>query len=354
MQAAALLSTPCRFKKMVAPTIIGQSPVFLETLDHVSNAAPLHRPVVIAGERGTGKELIADRLHYLSPRWDQPFLKINCAALPENLLESELFGHEAGSFTGADRRHIGRFERTGKGTLFLDEIVSISPRLQEKLLRIIEYGEFERVGGSQTMHSRARIISAANRDLPALAGKGKFRQDLLDRLAFDVITLPPLRSRQGDIPLLAEHFAVNMTKEMRRSFFPGFSGQTTEKLLRHTWPGNVRELKSVVERAVYHSREDEVIGEVTFDPFASPFRLKEESNVSPAIQETSPPVAPAVTPAATPADLKAYIRETEQRLLRQALRENKYNQRRTAEALSLSYHQLRGYLKKYRINTRSG
>jgi len=329
--------------------MIGQSPLFLETLDHVSRAAPLHRPVVIAGERGTGKELIADRLHYLSPRWDQPFLKINCAALPESLLESELFGHEAGSFTGADRRHIGRFERAGKGTLFLDEIASMSPRLQEKLLRIIEYGEFERVGGSRTMHSRARIISAANKDLPALAARGDFRQDLLDRLAFDVITLPPLRSRKDDIPLLAEHFALNMTKEMRRSFFPGFSARTSNKLLQHAWPGNIRELKSVIERAVYHSSEDEIIGKVTFDPFASPFRLQEEIITTPEIQETSPPE----TTLTTPADLKAYIRETEQQLLQQALKENKYNQRRTAEALSLSYHQLRGYLKKYSINTGS-
>ena len=332
---------------MPTPTIIGQSPLFLETMDHVSNAAPLHRPVVIAGERGTGKELIADRLHYLSPHWDKPFLKVNCAALPEGLLESELFGHETGSFTGADRRHIGRFERAGAGTLFLDEIASMSPRLQEKLLRIIEYGEFERVGGSRTLHSRARIISAANRDLPALAEQGSFRPDLLDRLAFDVITLPPLRTRQEDIPLLAEHFALNMTKEMRRSFFPGFTGLTTEQLLHYPWPGNVRELKSVVERAVYHSGEGEVIEKITFDPFASPFRLHKEG---PAIPETKK-TEPSLTAQPTPTDFKAHIRSTEQHLLQQALKENKYNQRRTAEALGLSYHQLRGYLKKYDINT---
>ena len=275
-------------QKMSTSTIIGQSPFFLETLDHVSQTALLHRPVVIAGERGTGKELIADRLHYLSPRWDKPFLKVNCAALPENLLESELFGHEAGSFTGADRRHIGRFERTGAGTLFLDEIASMSPRLQEKLLRITEYGEFERVGGSQTLHSRARIISAANKDLPALADQGNFRPDLLDRLAFDVITLPPLRKRQEDIPLLAEHFALNMTKELHRSFFPGFTDQTTEKLLHYPWPGNVRELKSVVERSVYHSKEGQVIKEITFDPFASPFRLQDVAAAPPELKKSAP------------------------------------------------------------------
>lgn len=335
---------------MVTPTIIGQSPLFLETLDHVSRAALLHRPVVIAGERGTGKELIADRLHYLSPRWDQPFLKINCAALPESLLESELFGHEAGSFTGAIRRHVGRFERAEAGTLFLDEISSMSPRLQEKLLRVIEYGEFERVGGSQTLHSHARIISAANRDLPALARQGNFRLDLLDRLAFDVITLPPLRKRLEDIPLLSDHFALNMIKEMRRSFFPGFMDQTMEQLLLYHWPGNVRELKSVVERAVYHSREGDIIDTITLDPFDSPFRLQERIV---ALPETGKTEQPPPATSATPEDFKAHIREIEQQLLLQALKENKYNQRRTAEALSLSYHQLRGYLKKYNISTGS-
>jgi psp operon transcriptional activator len=334
---------------MSSQTIIGQAPLFLEILDHVSRAAPLHRPVVISGERGTGKELIAARLHYLSPRWDQPFLKVNCAALPESLLESELFGHEAGSFTGADRRHIGRFERAGAGTLFLDEIATMSLRLQEKLLRTIEYGEFERVGGSKTLHSRARIISAANQDLPTLAARGTFRADLLDRLAFDVITLPPLRKRREDIPLLAEHFALNMTKEMRRPFFAGFSRQVTEQLLRYPWPGNVRELKSVVERAVYHGSEDQAIERITLNPFASPFRLATGDDAPASRPDREEP--PATPP--TPADFKAHIRTIEQQLLRQALKENKYNQRRTAEALSLSYHQLRGYLKKYRISTGS-
>lgn len=331
---------------MSTPTIIGQSPAFLETLDHVSRAAPLHRPVVIAGERGTGKELIADRLHYLSPRWNQPFLKINCAALPESLLESELFGHEAGSFTGAGRRHIGRFERAGAGTLFLDEIASMSPRLQEKLLRIIEYGEFERVGGSETLHSQARIISAANRDLPALAEQGDFRADLLDRLAFDVITLPPLRRRREDISLLADHFGLNMTKEMRRSFFAGFSPRTAAQLTAYSWPGNIRQLKSVVERAVYHGSEGAVITSVTFNPFASPFQLEDTNTAKPA-----QPPAPSPARQSIPADFKAHIQATEEQILKQALKENKYNQRRTAEALSLSYHQLRGYIKKYKINT---
>ena len=327
------------------PAIIGHSPCFLETLDHVSRAAQLYRPVIIVGERGTGKELIADRLHYLSPRWDQPFLKINCAALPESLLESELFGHEAGSFTGANKRHIGRFERAEAGTLFLDEIVTMSARLQEKLLRVIEYGEFERVGGSETLHSRARIISAANRDLPTLAENNSFRTDLLDRLAFDVITLPPLRRRREDIPLLADHFGLNMTMEMRHPFFPGFSDQVATALLQYQWPGNVRELKSVVERAVYHSPEGAVISTVDFDPFASPYRLREPE----ATPRQSPATATVPATETTPDNFKTYIAELEKRLLLQALAENRYNQRQTAEALSLSYHQLRGYLKKYNL-----
>ncbi len=336
---------------MANTTIIGQAPLFLATLEHVSRAAGLHRPVVIAGERGTGKELIADRLHYLSGRWDQPFLKINCAALPENLLESELFGHEAGSFTGAGRRHVGRFERTGSGTLFLDEIVTMSPRLQEKLLRVIEYGEFERVGGSQTLQSQARIISAANQDLPALARQGRFRADLLDRLAFDVITLPPLRKRQEDIPLLAEYFALNMIKEMRRSFFPGFGHRATRALLDYSWPGNIRELKSVVERAVYHSQEDERLDTIDFDPFASPFRLKQEEPASGERSGERDRQSETGKPSPVPTDFKAYIRGIEQQILKRALRENRYNQQQTAAALSLTYHQLRGYLRKYTIGT---
>jgi len=165
-------------------SIIGQSSSLLEVLDHVSRIGSLNRPVLVIGERGTGKELIAGRLHYLSQRWDQPFLKVNCAALPETLLETELFGHEAGAFTGATGRHMGRFERADGGSLFLDEIASMSARLQEKLLRVIEYGEFERVGGTQTLQTDVRIIGAANMDLPMLAREGKFRADLLDRLAF--------------------------------------------------------------------------------------------------------------------------------------------------------------------------
>jgi len=210
--------------------LLGESPAFLEVLDHVSQVAPLSKPVLIVGERGTGKELIAARLHYLSTRWDQQYIKMNCAAISETLLETELFGHEAGAFTGATKMHRGRFERADKGSLFLDELATTSALVQEKLLRIIEYGEYERVGGSQTLTTDVRLIAATNEDLPTLAKEGKFREDLLDRLAFDVITLPPLRARQEDILLLAEFFAMNMASDLGLEYFSGFSEQAMDVL----------------------------------------------------------------------------------------------------------------------------
>lgn len=187
--------------------LLGESNAFLEVLEQVSRLAPIPRPVLLIGERGTGKELFAHRLHYLSPRWQHPFISINCAALSESLLETELFGHEVGAFTGAQKRHQGRFERADGGTLFLDEVATMSPRLQEKLLRVIEYGDFERVGGQQSLRVDVRLVCATHADLPALAASGQFRADLLDRLAFDVVTLPPLRARRDDILLLGHHFA---------------------------------------------------------------------------------------------------------------------------------------------------
>ncbi|MFT7125823.1 MAG: psp operon transcriptional activator, partial [Candidatus Azotimanducaceae bacterium] len=237
--------------------LLGESPGFMEVLEHVSQIATLNKPVLIVGERGTGKELIAARLHYLSSRWDQEFIKMNCAAISESLMETELFGHDAGAFTGAQKLHRGRFERADKGSLFLDELATTSPLVQEKLLRVIEYGEYERVGGSKTLVTDVRLIAATNDDLPGLARQGKFREDLLDRLAFDVITLPPLRTRPEDILILAEHFAVSMATDLGREYFPGFSSSARRMLLAHHWPGNVRELKNVVERSVYRSQNPE-------------------------------------------------------------------------------------------------
>ena len=318
---------------------LGESPAFLRILEEVSLVAPLEKPVLVVGERGTGKELIAARLHFLSNRWEEQFLKMNCAAISDSLLESELFGHEAGSFTGASKTHHGRFERAHRGTLFLDELGSTSPLVQEKLLRIIEYGEFERVGGNKTLYCDVRLIAATNRDLPSLAESGKFRSDLLDRLAFDVLTLPPLRERDTDIMLLAEHFAVGMTHELKREYFPGFSAEAKQALEEYAWPGNVRELKNVVERCVYRNDAEREITEVLFDPFDSPYRPIGKTDRAEAKHNVT----------TLPLDLKQTVREFEIELLNRSLAEAKHNQRKAAELLKLTYHQLRGYLKKYEL-----
>lgn len=337
--------------------LIGESPAFLESLEQVSRVAPLDKPVLIIGERGTGKEMTAERLHFLSSQWDKTLIKLNCSALPETLLESELFGYEAGAFTGAGKRHIGRFERADGGTLFLDEIASMSLRLQEKLLRVVEYGEFERVGGDSVLHVDVRILGAANVDLPRMASEGRFRADLLDRLSFDVVTLPPLRYRQQDIPILAEYFAQGMIKELRREYFQGFSDQAMEKLSAYAWPGNLRELKNVVERAVYRNDPEEMIEYIEFDPFESPYRPVRDS--SPDVPEEVEAVD-LPEPAASaeeeeilslPGDFKEHIRRYEIRLITAALEKCKYSQRKTAQALGLSYDQLRRYLRKYSLPT---
>lgn len=216
--------------------LLGEANSFLEVLEQVSHLAPLDKPVLIIGERGTGKELIASRLHYLSSRWQGPFISLNCAALNENLLDSELFGHEAGAFTGAQKRHPGRFERADGGTLFLDELATAPMMVQEKLLRVIEYGELERVGGSQPLQVNVRLVCATNADLPAMVNEGTFRADLLDRLAFDVVQLPPLRERESDIMLMAEYFAIQMCREIKLPLFPGFTERARETLLNYRWP----------------------------------------------------------------------------------------------------------------------
>lgn len=341
--------------------MIGEAPAFLQVLEEVSRIAPLEKPVLVVGERGTGKELIAARLHYLSNRWEAEYQKVNCAAISETLLESELFGHEAGSFTGASRAHQGRFERANKGTLFLDELATTSMRVQEKLLRVIEYGEFERLGGQKTQRVDVRLVAATNVDLPALAEAGEFRHDLLDRLAFDVVTLPPLRARVEDIELLAQTFAINMATELGREFFPGFSERAREKLNTHLWPGNIRELKNAVERSVYRAEEDIEIEEIILDAFDSPYRPGKPVSrltATPAIAETttveSGPddgstsiAAESGTKHALPLDLRDELKRHEISLIEQGMEEARFNQRKAAELLGLTYHQLRGLLKKY-------
>lgn len=330
--------------------IIGEAPAFLAMLEHVSRAAPLSQPVLVIGERGTGKELIASRLHFLSERWEGPLVKLNCAALIEGVLESELFGHEAGAFTGAASRHTGRFERADGGTLILDELGTVPPRMQEKILRAIEYGEFERVGGTETLRVDVRVVGATNEDLPALAAAGRFRADLLDRLAFDVITVPPLRERLEDVLPLAYAFAMNMAAELRRAYFPGFGARASSELLRHDWPGNVRELKNVVERSVYRSEDPETpIERLAFDPFESPYRLR---GAEPAAGDDTGPEPPRTARRAVklPTDLKATLAAQETELVKAALEKARYNQRVAAGLLGLTYHQFRGCLKRHDID----
>ena len=326
--------------------IIGEAPAFLEMLEHVSRAAPLSKPVLVVGERGTGKELLASRLHFLSARWEQPVVKVNCAALTESILESELFGHEAGAFTGAVKTHIGHFERADGGTLILDELATISLRMQEKILRTIEYGEVQRVGGTDTLQVDVRIVGSTNADLQALSTAGRFRTDLLDRLAFDVITVPPLRHRVEDILPLANAFAINMASELKWSYFAGFSPRASSALLRNRWPGNVRELKNTIERTVYRSPDPEQpITELALDPFDSPFKLAQ-----PIIGEEKP-VKTRRAPL-LPTNLVHRLVDVETDLLEAALEKSRFNQRVAAELLGLSYHQFRGRLKKLNISSK--
>ncbi|MDF2152445.1 phage shock protein operon transcriptional activator [Vibrio sp. CAU 1672] len=327
--------------------LIGESPAFLAVLDKVSQLAPIERPVLIIGERGTGKELIAQRLHYLSKRWDKPLISLNCATLSEGLIDSELFGHESGSFTGSKGKHKGRFERAEGGTLFLDELATAPLLVQEKLLRVIEYGEYERVGGHQALNANVRLICATNANIPLLAQQGEFRADLLDRLAFDVLLLPPLRERKEDILSLAEHYAIKMCRELQLEYFVGFTQTAQQALLDYPWPGNVRELKNVVERAIYqHGLSAEPISELVFNPFESQWQEDLGHFAEPAQQtfsseeQTAPPVQ-------FPIDYKQWQEDQDISLLNQALEEAKFNQRQAAELLGLSYHQLRGMVRKY-------
>jgi psp operon transcriptional activator len=330
---------------------VGQSEAFLDFEERLSRVAVINRPVLLIGERGTGKELAASRLHYLSKRWDRPFVTLNCAALSTSLVESELFGHEAGAFTGADRLRVGRFEMAHGGTLFLDEIANAPLEVQEKILRVVEYGVFERVGGSTGVNADVRLIAAANVDLSALAAEGRFKRDLLDRLSFEVLFLPPLRDRKGDVMLLAGHFAARMAHEIGRAAIPEFSDEAIALLEAHPWPGNIRELKNVVERALYRAETD-TITQIMFDPFASPYRPTSDRPTPPESAAPSPaPFAPSAPPADQPNDRPTYaaaMRTAATALLDNALRRARYNQRAAAKLLGLTYHQFRGLYRKRR------
>ncbi len=257
--------------------IIGQSPAMVNLLETVAQVAPSEATALITGESGTGKELIAGAIHFNSSRKDGPFVKINCAAITETLLESELFGHEKGAFTGADRRKEGRFYQAHRGSLFLDEVSEMSLTMQVKLLRVLQEREFTRVGGEKTIQVDVRIIAATNKDLPELISHGKFREDLYYRLNVVDLEIPSLRKRREDVPLLAQHFlqifAARNHKEIK-----GFTPQAMDHLIRYDWPGNVRELMNAVERAVVLSRSD-YLSEKDF-PVISGFKIKNDETIS--------------------------------------------------------------------------
>ncbi len=349
-----------------APELVGQSQAWLETLEHVSRAALVDRPILVIGERGTGKELIAERLHFLSHRWEKPFIKVNCAALSQDLLDSELFGHEAGSFTGATRRRAGRFEQADGGTIFLDEIATATLAVQEKLLRVVEYGQYQRLGGEDTLECDVRVVAATNVDLPSRASDGRFRADLLDRLAFDVITVAPLRVRPDDVELLADYFGRRLARELETTF-PGWTQQALNLMRDHPWHGNVRELKNAAERAAFRAMVAAAEGgsdgpirmsPEMLDPFASPWRPAADLSAQrpPAVAHQQVP-APAGHGAATsppalpepgePQDFQTAVAALEKRLLEEALTKANGHQGKAAEALGLSYHQMRGLLRKY-------
>lgn len=325
---------------------LGQSEAFLAFQERLSRVARVNRPVLLIGERGTGKELAVSRLHYLSLRWQGPLVALNCAALSPTLIEAELFGHEEGAFTGATRRRPGRFEAAHGGTLFLDEIGQIPLEVQEKILRVVEYGTFERVGSAQPIHVDVRIVGATNADLAALAATERFKRDLLDRLSFEVLFLPPLRERREDIMLLANHFAARMAFELGRPEIPVLSDEAVAALERYPWPGNVRELKNVVERAVYRA-ESTVITEIVFDPFQPPSAGAIAAAGGHHSRRRPEPEPPAAT-VRSPQSLTDAVRELEIRLLRQALTEAKYHQRQAAHLLGLTYHQFRALYRKYK------
>lgn len=308
-------------------TYIGESEVFQNFLRQLSDAAPVNRSVLIVGERGSGKEIAARRLHYLSPRWQKNLVTVNLAALTPTLIESELFGYESGAFTGAGKGRAGRFEEAQGGTLFLDEVALIPMPVQEKILRVVEYGMYEKVGSSVTQEVDVRIVAATNANLKQLCEKGLFKEDLLDRLSFEVIYVPPLRERGEDIMRLATFFAAKMALECGRSEIPTFSEKAIGKLLSYPWPGNVRELKNAVERAVYKSRSS-TIEDIVTNPFENPF--------APPSQEL---------------DLSVSLSQAKQNLellyLREALRKSEGNQRKAASILGLSYDSFRGLYRKY-------
>jgi psp operon transcriptional activator len=342
-------SQSAKIPHQASPEALGQSEAFLQFQERLSTVAPVNRPVLLIGERGTGKELAASRLHFLSRRWQHPFVTLNCSALSPSLIESELFGHVEGAFTGASRERTGRFTLADRGSLFLDEIGNIPLQAQEKILRVVEYGTYEQVGSSSPIQTDVRMIAATNVDLSEKAEKGLFMRDLLDRLSFEVLHLPPLRERKGDISLLAHHFAAHMAFEIGREDIPRFSQQALATLEAYDWPGNIRELKNAVERAVYRS-DSAMIRTIVFNPFQNPYASEATEKKTTARQSVAKPsIQPSVESDTTDKSLDQAVWEFKVRLLENALIKSNFNQKRASHALGMTYHQFRALYRKYKV-----
>jgi len=309
--------------------IIGRSPSMRELFETLSLVAPSDATILIQGESGTGKELVANAIHHNSPRKDHPFVKVNCAALPETLLENELFGHEKGAFTGATGPKKGRFQLADRGTLFLDEIAEMAPATQAKILRVLQEREFEPVGGTRTVQVDTRIISATNRNLEDDIAAGRFREDLYYRINVVMIKVPPLRNRSADIPILADYFLRQYAEKNHRSL-KGFHPGAMDLLLRHAWPGNVRELENVIERAVIMARGD-MVGPEHFPT---------------SLQDPDAGESPREPVLASGRSLK----EVEKEMILKTLEDMGGNRTRTAEMLGISRRTLQLKLKDYGIN----
>lgn len=307
--------------------LVYKSPQMAEVISLAARVASSKASVLLLGESGTGKELVAKIIHSLSPRSSKPLVTVNCAALPESLLESELFGHEKGAFTGAIQRRIGLFEQADGGTLFLDEIGDLSPTVQVKLLRFLQEGEFQRIGGSTILKADVRIISATHRDLEELMKKGSFREDLFYRLNVVTIKLPPLRERREDIKPLVEHFLRVYASENAKRI-EGISREAMDLLLQYNYPGNVRELENIIERAVVITRGTIIQTEDL------PFGMKVEGKTSGPREKCG-------------GTLREKVEALERRLIEEALEQAGFNQSRAANLLGLSERMLRYKIKKY-------
>ncbi len=339
---------------------IGESEVFLDFQQRIADAAAVDRSVLVIGERGSGKEMAASRLHYLSKRWQKNLVTVNCAALAPTLIESELFGYEQGAFTGANKTRKGRFEEAQGGTLFLDEIGNIPIQVQEKILRVVEYGTYERVGSSVTHEADVRIIGATNADLKQMCVEGKFKEDLLDRLSFEVVFIPPLRERGDDILLLANYFAQRMAMECNQDI-PVFTEEVQRMLMSYSWPGNVRELKNTIERAVYRSKGD-IISSIVLDPFRNPFTTG-TNDVPKALEIEKTEVVNTVQAISDKAEKKEFSFDSlpldsldktkdalEASFVQRALQQAQGNQREAAKLMKITYDQFRGLYRKHKVN----